>query len=154
MDIINLQDYFVKKEFVFLATSDLKGTPNVAPKFFLKQEDKTIYLIDYAFGKTLDNLRENPLASIAGMDIKSLTGYKMVGRIVIMEKGKLYETLVQAVREKELRLSVQRIAEGVRTQKKHAHFKLGLSGKVIIYKFTLKRLTVIQPGGEATQKKL
>ncbi|HNV23611.1 MAG TPA: pyridoxamine 5'-phosphate oxidase family protein, partial [Candidatus Omnitrophota bacterium] len=65
------------KEFVLVATSNLDAKPNVAPKLLIKIDRDFIYLADYVVGKTWQNLKVNPFASISFIDFEHLIGYQV-----------------------------------------------------------------------------
>ncbi|MFC2149833.1 pyridoxamine 5'-phosphate oxidase family protein [Candidatus Auribacterota bacterium] len=130
-----------------MATSNKKGEPNLAPKFFLKQRAGYVYLIDYALGKTVENIKKNPTVAISGMDVDTLLGYKMTGKVQIIGEGAVYKKMIAELRRKAVVLSARRIAEGVRRQRKHKYFELSFPENALIYKIKIREVIEIGPSG-------
>jgi len=67
---------------VFLATSSGDGTPNVVPiKAYRLLDDATLLISDQFFGKTLQNMQENPRAALSWWGEKG--GFQIKGRVTI-----------------------------------------------------------------------
>ena len=143
-----------KREFVSVATCDLEGRPNAAPKFVLKLENHFIYLVDYSIGRTSYNLEFNPRISISFMDNNTLMGYQLNGPVEIINKGEEYDTLVKDLSQKELELSTKRIIEGVTNGKSHEGFELNLSEKFIIFKVIVEEIVEIASSGTLKREKI
>lgn len=146
--MIHITPLLKGREFLSVATADLKGKPNAAPKFFLKYEKPHIYLIDYSFATTTSNLRENPRASLSFMDLENLEGYRLYGTVELIEKGKEHQLIGQEVEKKTLRLSATRVIEGSRTGKKYEHFELEMPDKFVAIKVKIEETTKIGPRGD------
>ena len=63
-----LQGLIESREFISLASCDLAGRPNAAPKFLLKVEGACLYLVDYIMGQTFRNVKVNPRVSLSFFD--------------------------------------------------------------------------------------
>jgi len=137
-----------KKEFISVATSDLSGRPNAAPKFLLKVENNLIFLIDYTQGKTWENLKKNPRVSLSFMDTESLTGYQINGGVKIIDKGPAYNKIFKELLQKEIDLSCRRIIEGVVHEKGHKSFEVAIPDKVVIFKIEIEEIAEIDHRGE------
>ena len=111
MPAIDLKKLLEKREFIGVATCDLKGAPNGAPKFVLKIDGHTVYLVDYTIGTTWRNITVNPRVSLSWMDQATLTGYQLNGTVKVIEKGRVYEKMCREMAEKEIRLTAQHIIE-------------------------------------------
>jgi nitroimidazol reductase NimA-like FMN-containing flavoprotein (pyridoxamine 5'-phosphate oxidase superfamily) len=135
-------------DFVAMATCDNDGRPNVAPKFFLKAEDGHIYIVDYVIGRTFQNLKVNPRASISIIDEKNLTGYQVNGRVELLTEGSEYSKAASDFLEKEISLSSRRIVEGVKKGERHNIFEVAFPTKIIIFKVSIDEAVEIGPGGE------
>ena len=104
-------------EFIDIATSDGEGQPNAAPKFLLKIQDTRLYLVDCVMGKTWDNIKINPSVSIPVMNVDTLLGYRVNGSAYIVEDGLQKSELMEEFTNKQVKLSAERIVEGIRSQK-------------------------------------
>ncbi len=137
-----------KREFISVATCDLEGRPNCAPKFLFKTEGSEIFLVDYTFGRTCENLRKNPRASLSVMDIDNLVGYVLNGSAEIIERDRISELMLEELRKREIRLSAMRLIEGVKTGKRSKHFELEIPEKFSIIKICVEEIVRMGLGGE------
>ncbi len=149
-----IEEFLKKREFISVATCNLKGRPNAAPKFLLKIEDNFIYLIDYSFSRTWENLKINPRASLSFMDTDNLTGYQINGSVQIIDKGPLYDKILYELREKVINLSVERVIEGVCREKTHASFEVAIPEDFVIFKVKIEEVVEIGPRGDLKRQNL
>ena len=150
----DLNQVLTKREFISVATCNFEGEPNAAPKFFLKIYNKAIYLIDYAIGKTWENLKINPQASLSISDPGTLKSYQVNGGGEIIEKGAVYDKIAEELSEKEVKLSAERVIDGVRRKKGHEHFEIGTSRKFVIFKVMIRQIAEIGPSGKVSREKI
>ncbi|MDD4894036.1 MAG: pyridoxamine 5'-phosphate oxidase family protein [Candidatus Omnitrophica bacterium] len=142
------------KEFITVATCDFGGRPNAAPKFILKSEGNCIYLVDYTIGRTWENLKVNPRASLSFMDQDTLIGYQINGSVEIIDIGLQHDALFDEFRRKEIDLSVRRIVEGISRGKKHETFEVSLPERFVVFKIKLEDWAEIGPSGELKREKV
>jgi len=135
------------REFISVATCDFKGKPNAAPKFLLKIEDNQIFLIDYVIGSTWQNIKINPRVSLSFVDTNTLIAYQINGPVEIIEKGTVYDLMMQELELREIDLSTKRIIEGVGNGKVHEGFEVALPEKVVIFKVTMEEIVEIGSNG-------
>jgi hypothetical protein len=112
---MNLSQLLKGREFVSFASADLKGQPNNAPKMLLKFEKPYIYLIEYSFGRTHDNLKSNPQACLSFMDLDNIEGYRIYGTVELIEKGPDFKKLAKELEKRQVQLSTTRVIDAVRT---------------------------------------
>ena len=136
-----------EREFVQVATADKGGKPNSAPKLLLKIDGGIVYFIDYSIGKTVENLRVNPEVSLSVVDVNSLFGYRLNGKVEIIETGKIYDECLKELREKEIELSVERIVKGTQDGKSHKDFELESPERFLVYKVKIEEGCEINPCG-------
>ncbi len=136
-----------KREFISAATCDFEGRPNVAPKFLLKVEDNFIYLIDYVIGRTFENLKINPAVSLSIMDTDMLKGYQISGSVEIIEKGPLYNEMLNAFREKGIRLATERIIKGIQSGQAHESFEIAFPERIAVFKIKIEEVVEIDSSG-------
>jgi len=148
MLIDKIKDVIKKTEFIHVCTCDHSGIPNAAPKFFLKLENKVIYLVDYTLGKTYENLQINKRVSLSFMNFETLMAYRVNGMAEVIGAGSEYESIVNELHKKEVELSVTRILEGLREEKKHTSFEIALPQKIIILKVPIEEITEFGIEGE------
>lgn len=84
-----------KMKTFMLATASKSGIPNVVPigMLFL-QDDDTIWIIDNYMGKTLKNMKENPIASFSVWTPECQMCYQIKGNLSIENSGDDYEKAV------------------------------------------------------------
>ena len=143
-----------KREFVSIATCDFSGRPNIAPKFILKTDADSVYLVDYVFGRTWENLKVNPKASLSIMDTETLIGYQMNGSVELIDKGPAHDKIVNELIAKEVSLSTERIIQAVSKGKANTGFEVGFSNKVVIFKVKIEEIAEIAPHGSLKREKL
>src|SRR3989338_3242411 len=119
--MLSIKELLARREFVSVATSDLSGQPNAAPKMILDVDDKFIYLVDYSNGRTCENLKINPRISLSFSDPEELKGYKVNGTVKVIAKDAISKVLMRRLEARKIALSTERIIRGVRSQKKHQH---------------------------------
>jgi len=142
------------REFVSVGTCDFDFRPNVAPKLVLKVEDSYVYLIDHVVGRTFRNLKVNPRACLAFMDLDSLVGYQFNGPVEIIDAGPFYDKMIQELSKRQIDLSVQRIIEGVDKGKTHKAFEVELPEKFVIFKVNIHEIVEIGTSGELKREKV
>jgi len=149
-----VEEFLTQREFINVATSDVLGKPNVAPKFLLKADSGHIYLVDYVIGRTYKNLTHNPRVSISTINKNNLTGYQINGEVKILRRGNLYDRLIKEYRRRQIRFSAFRIIQGVREEKRHRHFEASLPEKVVVFMVKVEEIVEISPTGGLKRKKL
>lgn len=147
-------EFLKTREYVSVATADFQGNPNAAPKFLLKIEGDFIYLVDYIIGRTWDNIKINPKASLSFMDPDTLKGYQINGAVEIIDKGKAYEQILDELAKKKLDSSIKRIIEGVYRGKGHENFEISLPDRFVVFKIKLAEIIEIGPYGELKREKV
>ena len=147
-------ELLTKKQFVSVATCDLKGQPNAAPKMIFAVEEEFIYLVDYSDGKTLENLKVNPKVSLSLSDPEELKGFKINGTVEILKNTLIPADIMEKLEEKKVALSVDRIIRGIHEQKKHADHEVGVPDRCNVYKITMEEITEISPKGDLQRKTL
>jgi predicted pyridoxine 5'-phosphate oxidase superfamily flavin-nucleotide-binding protein len=135
------------REFVIVATADKNGRPNSAPKLLLKIDGRTAYFIDYSIGRTFENLEVNPEVSLSFIDVNSLFGFRLNGKVKIIEKGKIFDDCLKKTREKEMELSVERIVRGIHRGKSHKEFELSIPERFLVYEVKVEEGCEISPRG-------
>lgn len=137
-----------KREFVSVATATRDGIPNTAPKFFFRAKGDFIYLIDYVFGKTIANLKENPRISVSFMNLENLEAYQVNGTAQMIERGRVFDTILTQWDKKLLRFSSNRVIEAVRTGKKSHHFEIEMTEKFLALKIKVASVVKIGRRGD------
>lgn len=154
MPLQKINKLLKNREFISVATCDLSGKPNAAPKLLLKLENNFIYLVDYTIGMTWQNLKVNPRVSLSAIDTDTLVGYQINGTVGIIAEGGEYDKILNEVTEREISLSTKRIIEGVSSGRKHNNFELGLSGRFVIFKVKIEEIVEIGPRGELKRERV
>jgi len=129
-------DFLKSKTFINIATCGKQLRPNVAPKFLLKIEANSIYLIDYVKNTTLKNVKINPKVSISSINLETLKGYQINGRAEIIKKDKeaIHKDLLKEYDQKQINLSTKRLIEALHGKKKSAGYEAEFPKRVAIIK--------------------
>ncbi|MBU1044601.1 MAG: pyridoxamine 5'-phosphate oxidase family protein [Candidatus Omnitrophica bacterium] len=135
-------------EFVAMATSGKNGKPNSSSKLLLKIEGSTVYFIDYSIGRTAENLQVNPEVSLSFIDINSLLGFRLNGKVKIIGKGKTFDECRKDLQKKEIKLSAERIIRGIHEGKSYKEFELAIPERFLVYKVKVEEGCEISPRGE------
>jgi len=154
MDSKDIKTLIAAREFISVATCDLDGRPNAAPKFLLKVDGDFVYLVDYIIGRTFRNLSLNPRASLSFMDNNSLTGYQVSGKVILVESGKEYEDILKQMQQKQIDLSIKRVIEGVERGKGHKNFEMTIPEQFVIIKLKIEELVEMSPHGTLRREKV
>lgn len=141
-------DVLQVREFISAATSDENSKPNAAPKFLLKIEGIDVYFVDYSIGRTAENLKVNPRIAFSLMDLPSLTGYKLAGDVEVIDGGPVFDACVKELREKEIKLTVERIVRGVQKGQAQKDVEFGLPAKLLVYRVHITEGSEITLKGE------
>jgi len=142
------------REFISVASCDLRARPNAAPKFLLKIEDRYMYLVDYSIGRTWENLKANPRLSLSFADVDTLYCYQINGSVEIIDSGPEYELIAQELLKKQVDLSIRRIMEGLTTQRTHRSFEAGIANRFVIFKVKIREIAETAPTGTVKREEL
>ena len=142
------------KEFVLIGTANREAKPNVAPKFLVKIDRNFIYLADYVIGKTWQNLKVNPFASISFIDFEHLIGYQVNGPVELLTSGAEFDAIVKDIKSREVSLAVKRIVEGIQRGKKHSHFEFSFLKKGVVFKVKIEEVVEISSNGKVQREKV
>lgn len=147
MNTKKITELLKNREFLNVATCDFNARPNVAPKFLLKVEDNFIYLIDYIIGATFNNLKINPRVSLSFMDRDNLKSYQINGSVEIIEKGALYDKILNEFRQKKITLATERVIEGVQRGQRHEASEAEFSENIAVFRVSVQEIVEIYPSG-------
>lgn len=150
----SLQGLIESREFISLASCDLNGRPNAAPKFLLKVVGNCLYLVDYIIGRTFANLQANPRASLSFVDSNTLIGYQINGGVEIIDSGAEYEEIIKEVHNKQLDLSIARVIEGVTKGKAHKSFEVAIPEQFVIFKVKMEEVVEMRPSGTLKRERV
>ncbi len=150
----SIQELIESREFISVASSDLDGRPNAAPKFLLKVESSHLYLVDYIIGRTFRNIKINPRVSLSFFDINSLVGYQINGQVEIIDSGLEYQAALQDLQRKEIDLSATRIIDGVIKGQPHKAYEVAASKQFVILKVKVEEIVQMHPGGTLQREKI
>jgi len=142
-----------KVQFLHVATVNPDNTPNTAPKLILKVDEKHIYLVDCAIGKTFENLKKDQRVSLSFVDEESLKGYQINGLAEVLEANAITKALHKQLQEKEIALTVRRVVKGIHESKRHDDFEVGMSDRFTIFKISLLEVVEIGYKGKLTRKR-
>jgi predicted pyridoxine 5'-phosphate oxidase superfamily flavin-nucleotide-binding protein len=86
---------------VCVATTGSDAVPNVVFVSYLKyQDDETIVIADNKFGKTRENLNNNPKIAFVVLDAETKKAYQIKGAVKFFLEGEKYQSVVDWVHVK------------------------------------------------------
>ena len=135
-------------EFLCIATRDAYGNPCVANKFLIQCRKNTLYISDFAKGKTWRNLKAYPKISVAIMDTENLVDYQINGRAVLLNPGPDLKEMTKAFSTKESRFSAKRLIEAVRKEKSQHTYQFPLPKHIVIWKIEVEEVVELGPRTE------
>ena len=141
-----------KREFVSIATVSPGGQPNSVPKFFFRAKGSFLYLIDHVMGRTVENLRTNPLCSISFMDLNTLEGYRFNGKARLISGGKSFDAILKEWKDRLIKLSTDRVIAAVTTGRKSGHYELEISERFVVLKIKIETIIKIGRKGDVWQE--
>jgi len=108
--------HFLQKQgCVVVSSIDGNGFPHSSCKGIVKIDSNgSIYLLDAYRGKTLQNLKNNPFASITSFDEDKFTGYCLKGRARIISKNEMDAAIIKAWEDRIVNRLTQRLLKNVR----------------------------------------
>ncbi len=83
----------------YIATSNIDGSPNIAPKALLGVGDDTLLYADLFMDRTAENIFENNKIAIAVINPLRCSGYQFKGEAKISTKGEAYEYALNKFQE-------------------------------------------------------
>ncbi|MFH1061938.1 MAG: pyridoxamine 5'-phosphate oxidase family protein [Candidatus Omnitrophota bacterium] len=119
----SIRKYLEESNWIALATCDAQGRPNVANKFFIKCEQDTVFLADYAKGTTCENIKRHPIAAFPIIDPENLIDYQLSGVAKVLDRSDLHHELIEQLKNRELDFSTQRVIAGIHRGKAHSTFE-------------------------------
>jgi len=106
-----MQELFNKVQVAVFSTATIDGTPNAVPIAAKKIIDaETILISDQYFGKTLENMKTNPRASV--MYWEGNEGYQLKGAVAVETSGRRYEDTVRWIEELGAKLGIPLKSKG------------------------------------------
>lgn len=96
-----IKELMAKQGIFSLATASKDGIPNVVPIGMLfARENNCIWIVDNFMGKTLANIKENPIASFYVWNPEAKESYQVKGKVKIVDSGPDYEEAVAIAHKK------------------------------------------------------
>ena len=101
----DMKTEFLKLKTIYLATASAKGVPNVVPigAMFLI-DDETLWVIDNFMKKTMNNVKENPVATFDIWNPDGTMSYQVKCDVKYENSGADYEKAKQMMHEKKPQL--------------------------------------------------
>lgn len=146
-----MRSFLEKSEFIYLATSDASGHPYVIPKFLIKTDKESVYLADFVFGRTIENLKICKYASFSVIDMDSLTGYQMNGTARVLDEKESAEHF-HPLNKRQMHFSVERMVEAVQRGKKHQSFEAVFPDRFAVIEFDVDEIIHVFPTGKVLKK--
>jgi len=111
--------FLQKQGCVIVSSIDHNGFPHSSCKGIVKIDKRgRIYLLDAYRGKTLQNLKTNPCASVTFFDEDKFIGYCFKGRARILSKEELDTEIIRAWEDRITGRLTQRLLKNIRGETK------------------------------------
>lgn len=149
-----VKEFLKQTIFVHIASCDFDSKPNAAVKLVLKMEGNYVFLADYTEGKTYQNLKVNPFASLSFDNRDTLSGFQINGHVEIIDKGAEYDIMCSELHKKELNLSAERIVKAVSEGIVTKDFEIIANKKVVIFKVKIETVAEFKYSGEIIRESL
>jgi len=141
------------KEVVFFASANKQAVPNVAPKVVVKIDGNFVYLVDFLYGRTWENLKDNPRGAVSFQDERTLNSYVMRGEVVLITAGKEFENIIQDLERKQVSIAVERVVQGIKRGIKHADVAFFLPENGVVMRMRVEEVVEITPQGKLKHEK-
>jgi predicted pyridoxine 5'-phosphate oxidase superfamily flavin-nucleotide-binding protein len=111
--------FFQKQGCVIVSSIDDRGFPHSSCKGIVKIDKAgSIYLLDAYRGKTFENLKNNPLASITAFDEDKFIGFCLKGRARILSKEEFTAEIIKDWEDRITGRLTQRLLKNIRGETK------------------------------------
>ncbi|MCA9826800.1 MAG: pyridoxamine 5'-phosphate oxidase family protein [Nitrosopumilus sp.] len=105
-----IRDFLNMHKLSYVATVSSDGKPNLSPKgTLIGWTSDTLAFADIRSPDTMNNLQSNPNVEINVIDPFSRKGYLFKGKANILEKGSLYEDILNYYRSHNVKSSINAI---------------------------------------------
>ncbi|MCX6353536.1 MAG: pyridoxamine 5'-phosphate oxidase family protein [Candidatus Aureabacteria bacterium] len=130
--------------FATLGTCTKEAKPHNSPKIILEFKKPFLYLVDYHRGYSYNNIQENPCVSVSTFNLSKMTGFHLYGKAEIIEKGPVYERLINKFQERKILLCTHEVVEAVKGQAGMKLKNFICLGPVLVYKIRVTKIISIQ----------
>jgi general stress protein 26 len=131
---------------VFVGSCDPKGKPNVAPKMLVcVSKPNKVFFIDYKFTRTYSNVLKNKPLSLAFMDDKHFTGWRLNGAGEVVHSKKELEKLRSIWNKKVISYEAERLIHRVQGQFSTRESEALLPEDFVVVKFTASEASIVKP---------
>lgn len=105
-----IKDFLNMHKLSYVATVSPDGKPNLSPKgTLIRWTSDTLAFADIRSPDTMNNLQSNPNVEINAIDPFSRKGYLFRGRAKILEKGLLYDNILNYYRSHNVKSPINSI---------------------------------------------
>jgi len=144
-DVINaFENHVAIQIFATLGTCTKKAMPHNSPKIILEFKNPFLYLIEYHRGYSYKNIKENSCVSVSTFNLSKMAGFHLYGTAEVMDKGPVYDRLINKFQERKIALCTHEVVEAV---KERAGVKLRnfiCLESILVYKIRVTKIIGIQ----------
>lgn len=131
---------------VFVASCDSRAKPNVAPKMLIcVSKPNKVFFIDYKFTRTYSNVLKHKALSLAFMDDKHFTGWRLSGEASVVESKKELEKLRSIWNQKVISYEAERLIHRVQGKFSTRESEALLPQDFVAVKFTASEASIVKP---------
>ena len=131
---------------IFVGSSDENGQPNCAPKMLIDiAKPNKVFYIDFKSSQTSLNIQQNWQSSIAIMEDKTFTGYRLNGFSQIVDSGHEFLFVKEKWTQKVIAYEAERMIERIKGIFSPRPPEITLPEDFIIIKFVAEDASIVKP---------
>jgi general stress protein 26 len=131
---------------VFVSSSDENDQPNCSPKLLAHIiKPNKIFYIDFKTSKTCDNIGKNWKSSLAIMDDKTFTGFRLNGFSQSVDSGREFLLVREMWSHKANAYEAERMIERIKGIVSNGPREIELPKDFVIVKFTAEEAAIVKP---------
>ena len=131
---------------IFVGSSDEIGQPNCAPKMLIDiAKPNKVFYVDFKASRTTLNIQQNWQSSIAVMEDKTFTGYRLNGFSQVIDSGHEFLLVKEKWTQKVIAYEAERMIERIKGVFSPRPPVIALPEDFIIIKFIAEDASIVKP---------
>ncbi len=131
---------------VFIGSCDENGQPNCSPKMLVDVErPNKVFYVDFKNSRTYLNIEQNWQSSLAMMDDKTFTGYRLSGFSQIIDSGREYLAVKDRWAQKIVSYEAERMIERIKGIFSPRVDLVSFPEDFVIIKFVAEEAAIVRP---------
>ncbi len=131
---------------IFVGSSDENGQPNCVPKMLINiAKPNKVFYADFKSSRTFTNIHQNWQSSLAFMDDKTFTGFRLTGFSQIIDSGREYMLVKEKWTQKVVAYEAERMIERIKGIFSGRPAAIALPEDFVIIKFIAEEASIVKP---------